>query len=140
MWGVPADHEMFKRINSTQWLWYFHNYVKDQDEQLLVSRDLIEYHAGFMAPEMVEHVRKQRNDAEGAGKEGVIGTNDDQAFANTISSIFGRDPGFASTPGGEVHDVSANIVDRMAEHERLQAELLKAPKYNYKHWADFDLE
>lgn len=140
MWGVPADHEMFNRVNSAQWLWYFYNYAKDQEEQLIVQRDMLEYHAGFLAPDMVDHVRKAREEEENKRPEGVIGTTDDQAFAQSIGSIFGRDPGFGDAPIGEVHDVSANIVDRMAEHEMLQAELMKTPKYNYKHWIDFDLE
>ena len=139
MWKVPADHEIFGRINSTQWLWYFHNYERDKEEHVLLNRDFIEYHAGFLAPEMVEHVRKNRT--EDGPREGVIGTTDEQAFADSVGSIFGRDPGFAGpTEAGELNDVSANVVDRMAEYEQLQAEARNTPKYNYRHWADFDLE
>lgn len=140
MWGVPADHEMFLNINNTQWMWYFHNYIQDQDERMTIQRDMIEYHAGFLAPEMVEHVRNTRNESEAVPTEGIIGTTDDQAFADSINAMFGRDPGFGDAAAGEINDVSGNIADRMAEYASLEAERKKTSVYNYQYWANFDLE
>lgn len=139
MWGVPTDHDMFRRINYAQWLWYLYSFVNDQDEEFTANRDLLEYHAGFMAPEAVDHVRKLREE-EKPEREGIIGTADDTAFSESIGRMFGRSVGLGEAEGSEMHDVSGDIADRMADYEKQQQENKYRPRFNYQHWLDFDLE
>jgi len=88
MWGVPIDHEYFKTTNTAQWLWYFYNSNKDRDEHFTSSRTLLEYHAGFLEPELVNKVRNSREESD--RPESVIGTTDDKAFGESIGRLFGR--------------------------------------------------
>jgi uncharacterized radical SAM superfamily protein len=60
MWGVPVDHAVFSDVSDAQWLWYFFNYMKDSDEHFEMTRGFIEYHAGFIEPEVVRRVRESR--------------------------------------------------------------------------------
>ena len=140
MWGVPINHEYFENTNRAQWLWYFYNSLKDNEDEFINSRNMIEYHAGFLAPELVQKIRNSREE----NKDNVIGTKDEKAFGDSIKQIFGRDPGIAPKQSGgnikgEVHHID-NVLDRIAEYEKTQQELEHTPAYNYKHWSDFDLE
>jgi len=138
MWGVPIDHEYFHNTNIVQWMWYYYNDIKDQEEDYIKERNLTEYLASFIEPEMVSKIVEQRE----RSKESVIGTTDDEAFSKSIGQIFGRDPKLTpeTKSDGEVHKVS-NLLERIEAYEKEQAALRKDNvPYNYKHWSDFDLE
>jgi hypothetical protein len=84
---VPVDHEMFERISSPQWLWYYHNHAKDQEEEFERSRDFVEYHASFIEPKAVQKIREARS----GGDSGVI---TDTNFVESVKGIFGREVEF----------------------------------------------
>jgi hypothetical protein len=139
MWGVPIDHEYFKNTNLVQWMWYFYNDLKDQEENHIRNRNMVEYHASFIEPEMVSKIMEQRE----SSKDNIIGTTDDEAFNKSVGQIFGRDPNLAPVKDqqqGEVHNVD-DMLDRIKAYDEEQAELRKhSLPYNYNHWSDFDLE
>lgn len=58
MWGVPVDHEIFTGISNSQWLWYFHNDSKDQEERFERNRNFVEYHASFIEPQAVKRIQE----------------------------------------------------------------------------------
>jgi len=129
---------MFARINPAQWLWYMCNFSQDRDEQFEVKRDLVEYHAGFLAPELVEHVRNSRDEPENAPLKG-IGTNSDQEFSNTLGEWFGKTLPFVEDNDAQnEHRESRADIDY--EHYLLNKAIQQGPKLNYKHWLEFDLE
>jgi len=139
MWGVPIDHEYFKSTNSAQWLWYYYNSIKDRDNDFTNSRTLLEYHAGFLEPELVNKVRASREEESKKKSSGVIGTTDDKAFSDSVGRLFGRNiDGTIPENTGNVHKL--NFADRMAEYEKEQQEKRRRPKYNYTHWTDLELE
>jgi hypothetical protein len=118
-------------------MWYYYNDIKDQEEDYIKERNLTEYLASFIEPEMVSKIVEQRE----KNKENVIGTTDDEAFSKSIGQIFGRDPKLSpeAKGDGEVHKVS-NLLERIETYEKEQAALRKENMpYNYKHWSDFDL-
>ena len=129
---MPADHECFKGINTAQWYWYLYNVIEDQDEEFKSKRNLIEYQVSFSEPEMINKVRKQREDAESTTKK-------DTQFANTLKNIFGRDTNFASKPNfSETHEVN-DILQRIDEFDS-QKKIQAKTAYNYADWLDFKLE
>lgn len=138
MWGVPIDHEYFRGTNVVQWLWYYYNDIKDQEENYIKNRNLVEYHASFTNPEVVNKIIEQRE----RQKKNIIGTTDDAAFSKSVGQIFGRDPKLTpeKQSDNEVHEVS-DLLDRIDAYEREQSlrEKENVP-YNYKHWSEFNLE
>jgi hypothetical protein len=139
MWGVPIDHEYFDNTNIVQWMWYYYNDLKDQEEGYVRNRNLVEYHASFIEPEMVNKIMEQRE----KNTDNVIGTTDDKAFSESIGRMFGRDPNLAPVneqPQGELHQVD-DMLERIDAYEKEQATLRNSNlPYNYNHWSEFDLE
>ena len=126
-------------VNTAQWMWYFYNFMEDRKESFETRRDLVEYHASFIEPEMVSKIVEQREKGTN-----IIGTTDDKAFSKSVGQIFGRDPNLPSTNSdqgdGEVHEVS-DLLDRVKAYEKEQATFKKDKlPYNYKHWSEFNLE
>jgi len=122
-----------------QWLWYYYNDLKDQEEDHVRSRNLVEYHASFIEPDIVNKIIEQRE----SGGEGVIGTTDDEAFRKSVGEIFGRDvklPSSEEHSDGEIHEVSG-LLDRVKAYDEEQAALKKETlPFNFKHWSEFNLE
>jgi hypothetical protein len=138
MWGVPIDHDYFKNTNLVQWMWYYYNEQKDREEEYINSRNLVEYHASFIEPEMVSKIIEQRDKNE----DNVIGTTDDKAFNESVGRMFGRDPNLAPVDQsqGELHQVD-NMLEKIDAYEKEQAALKNTNlPYNYNHWSEFDLE
>ena len=135
MWGVPVDHEYFKQATIPQWLWYFYNFIKDQDEEFTTQRSLLEYHAAFSEPEMVSRVRKTRESSEKA--------KTDKDFAKTVKSLFGRDlnlPGIKSTESKMELTEVGNLLDKISVYDGEQKAMKTKTKFNFQHWADINLE
>lgn len=113
--------------------------MKDQEEEYTLNRNLIEYHASFIDPEMVSKIIEQRE----SNKNNVIGTTDDEEFSKSVGKIFGRDPKLGprkDTGSNDVHEVS-DILDRIEAYEKEQASKNRnILPYNYSHWSEFDLE
>jgi hypothetical protein len=132
VWNVPIDHKIFEEINQAQWLWYMHNFIKDQEEEFNLSRDFIEYHASFIEPQAVQKIR------DGRKKSVEI---DDTEFETSIKNIFGRALPNAKVPVGEdnkSHSVNmGEIMKAVDEHKNKEKN--KDPTFNYKHWSQFDL-
>lgn len=132
MWHVPADHEMFAQLSTAQWLWYFHNFMKDREETFTNERDLIEYQVSFSAPDVIKKVRKSREETVGV---------EDASFYKGIEKIFGRsiDPtGSSKSIEGGIHDIDLDeVVRRMSNIDHYEN---YDPSLNYKHWATLDLE
>ena len=142
MWGVPITHEYFNDTNTVQWLWYYHQDTKDHEESHIRNRNIAEYHASFIEPELVGEVMKQRDEAQSKEpNEGIIGTDDDAVFNKSLEQLFGRDPNLEvrKTSSQEVHKVD-NLLGRIENYEQQQEEIKNKPIYNYKHWTDFNLE
>ena len=139
---MPADHEYFKNINLTQWVWYNHQAIKDDDDHMTDIRDMIEYHASFLEPGMVSKVVKERTKASSENNI-VAGTTDDTTFNESIKRLFGRDPGIT---GGrapeqqEMHKIDGAL-DAMSDYQdRQDLERQNYTPYNYKYWANIGLE
>ena len=129
---MPADHESFRSINTAQWYWYLYNVIEDQDEEFKSKRNLIEYQVSFSEPEMINKIRKQREDAENTTKK-------DNQFASTLKNLFGRDTTFAGKPNfSETHEVD-DILKRIDEFDA-QKKIQAKTAYNYVDWLDFKLE
>ena len=93
MWGVPIDHESFNEVSNAQWMWYFYNYAKDQDDDFSNKRDLVEYLASFSEPQAVKKVRDLR-----AGKEQSERHVDDN-ISGTLERMFGKAVKFKDPDG-----------------------------------------
>lgn len=133
MWGVPVDHESFKQITMVQWLWYFYNLSKDQEEKFVTQRDLLEYHAAFSEPEMVSKLRDSREGSENA--------KIDKDFASTIKGLFGRDinlPNQPSQPDMKINKVG-DILNKISTYQSEQDTLKTKSRFNFKHWTNIDL-
>ena len=131
IWGVPIHSEIFKGINQAQWLWYFYMYSDDMNEDFTIKRDLLEYHAGFLEPEIVGKVRDAR-EKEAGDREGVIGTKNEKEFSEGIGKLFGK------SLEGEEYGIA--LADSITERDELANINKGLPIYNYKHWLDLELE
>lgn len=134
---MPADHEWFKNTNAMQWHWYLQNIIKDQEEDFKTQRNLLEYHVSFLEPELVEKVRKRRDEQDASNKK-------DDNFAQTLKSMFGRDVEFKGTPSNEsdfkdVQEVS-DVLDKIKAYDAAQKTIKSKSVYNFTDWIDFDLE
>jgi hypothetical protein len=132
MWNVPADHEMFAQVNTAQWLWYFHNFMKDQEEDFTAERDMVEYHVSFTEPDIVKKVRKIREETVQV---------EDASFYKGVEKMFGRsiDPtGSSQSIEGGIHDIDLNEVMRNMQNTKYR-ESNNDPSLNYRHWSTFNL-
>jgi len=133
MWGVPADHEMFKDINTVQWLWYYYNFMEDRKDAFEHDRDMVEYQASFIEPEAVRKIRESRD-------ESVMVP--DKEFAAGIEYFFGRkiDLPKERQKGTISSTVDAQTAARMSDmYKRTQKEKPKKV-LDSRHWMDLDLE
>jgi hypothetical protein len=87
MWGVPVDDSIFDSISPKQWMWYFYNFLKDQEEDFEGKRDFVEYHASFIEPQVVKKIKDER---EGKSDDKTVKVSDDD-FTRGLKSLFGRD-------------------------------------------------
>jgi len=134
MWGVPVDHDMFKELNSAQWLWYYHNFLEDRKERYEQFRDMVEYNSSFVEPEAVRKIRDAR--------EKAVEVTDKDFFAG-IKNIFGRDlsPTIGSNKANkELTKVDVAKVLREYKHEQQIIKTIGAPGLNYKEWLNINLE
>lgn len=128
---MPADHKIFEELNQAQWLWYMHNFLKDQEEEFTSRRDFIEYHASFIEPQAVNKIRESRKKAVEI---------DDTEFSQNIQDMFGRPLPNMKNPGIEnTKSHSVNIGELMKNIEDLKNKP-KDETFNYRHWAQFKLE
>jgi len=141
---VPVDHKIFEELNSAQWLWYYHSFVKDDEEKFETNRDFVEYLAGFIEPQAVQKIRELRNRNSGntGGKTVSI---DDNSFARGIEQMFGRKLGLEPNQAVEANTNTAqqinsgiDVTDIIKNMPYLQKP--KDPSLNYKYWAHLDLE
>jgi len=127
---VPANHQVFEELNSAQWMWYLHNFLKDQEEDYTNTRDFVEYHASFLEPQSVHKIRESRKKA--------VELNDGE-FAQNIKGIFGRSLPNVKKPGienTESHSVNMGDIMKNIEASRNKT---KDENFNYKHWTQFKL-
>ncbi len=131
MWGVQADHEIFKSVNQAQWLWYYHNFMKDREEAFENNRDMVEYHASFIEPEAVRKIREARDQAIEIPEE---------QFTSGIQRVFGRSlPGSVNKPKEkEIHKVDLGKV--LTEYKLLQNIHNKPNGFSYKDWLNIKME
>jgi hypothetical protein len=129
MWGVPVDHEMFKELNSAQWLWYYHNLMEDRKDKFEHDRNMIEYNASFIEPEAVRKIRESRDQA--------VEIPEDQFLAG-IQKIFGRSLDTGARPKEtEMHKVDLNKV--LNDFQQLKNASVKPQGFNYKDWTKINL-
>ena len=140
---MPVDHKIFEELNSAQWLWYYHNFAKDDEERFESNRDFVEYLAGFIEPQAVQKIRELRNRNNNTGGKTV--SVDDNSFARGIEQMFGRKLNVESTDttasnANESQQVNSGIdvTDIIKNMPYLQKP--KDPSLNYKYWAYLDLE
>lgn len=122
-----------------QWMWYNYQDIKDQEEKITDARDMIEYHASFIEPEIVGRVIEGRN--KNVRKDILAGTTNDADFNESIKRMFGRDPGIAkNTNEQQVHKLD-NVFKRITEYQEQQAANKQtATPFNYRYWSDVNLE
>ena len=137
MWGVPVDHKMFSEINTAQWLWYYHNYLEDKDEQFITQRDFVEYHASFIEPESVRKIREAREESVEVPHEEFIGG---------IEYFFGRKIGITKErrKGSETRSIDPKTAIMNSDnYKRVQTTERKEQSQrvlDYKFWTNLDLE
>ena len=133
---MPVNHEYFKETNLAQWYWYLYNFVEDQDEDFTVNRNLIEYHASFLEPEIVAKTRQHREQEK-------LGSNN-EAFRQSIKNMFGKDITFNGQVSSNTNltDVSqvSSILDRVTSIDEQTAKIKTDTISNYDFWLNFDLE
>lgn len=125
---MPTDHEIFNKLNQGQWLWYFHNFQKDQEEDFTLRRDLVEYHASFIEPQAVQKIRD--------GRKNAVRVEDNQ-FAQNIESIFGRALPNSKNPAKKKEELSVDwgtVMKNIEEHRNKKVE-----KRDYKYWLNLEL-
>jgi len=135
MWHVPVDHKWFDKINQAQWLWYHYNFSKDITDELELSKGMLEYHAWFANPEMVNAVQGNYGDEDEQD-------DSDGAFERGVEGMFGRkiEQGHTVNSSMEIQDVG-KILDgiNFIDEDRRTVEREIVP-YNYSKWTNFDLE
>jgi len=130
MWGVPVDHEMFKEINSAQWLWYYNNVIEDRNEKFESNRDMVEYHASFIEPEAVRKIRDARDQTV---------TVPEEQFVSGIEQIFGRSLPVDIDRPKEKEIQRADVGKLLAEYKNTKnSEMPKG--LSYKDWLNVNLE
>lgn len=128
---MPADHQIFTDLNQGQWLWYFHNFQKDQEDEFTLKRDLVEYHASFIEPQAVQKIRD--------GRKKTIEV-DDKSFAQNVQTIFGRPLPGTSNPSTKKEEFSVNwgdIVNSVQEYRDKQNN--PDSNNNYKYWLNTEI-
>ena len=133
LWHVPATHEMFDELNMAQWLWYFHNFLKDQDEDFEYKRNFIEYHASFIEPEAVKKIRESR--------EKSVSLSDNE-FSDVLRNTFGR--GLTGEIKGahesQIHNVNIGDILNNISNIKYRQRIKHDKTMNYRHWSDINLE
>ena len=132
MWGVPVDHDMFKAINSAQWLWYYNNYIEDRKEKYEQSRDMVEYNASFVEPEAVRKIREAR--------EKAIEIPDKEFFAG-IKHLFGRDLKSTGSINQNKELTKVDVAKAIKEYQDIQKQtkFSRGSGLNYREWVNIEL-
>ncbi len=126
---------MFEELNTAQWLWYFHNFMKDREEEYIQRRDMVEYHASFIEPEAVRKIRETR--------EKAVEVSDDQ-FAAGLEKFFGRSLTTKRKKDGKLESVDPSTA--ITNYEAIKAfgsaqpGVIDVKGRDYKHWLNSDLE
>jgi len=132
MWGVPVDHDIFTRVNPAQWLWYFHNFIKDEEEDFKSRRDMTEYHLSFVAPDVVQKIRKDRDETK---------PEEEAAFLKGVEKLFGRaiKVGDSDALEGDLNIDLDKIDDYMNNVRSINYLKGLGKDRNYRYWAEIDL-
>jgi len=118
VWKVPIDHGIFDDISPSQWLWYFHQIRKDEEEEFNIKSDFADYIASFIAPEQVKKVRESREISKQKSEH------------DPIAGKF-----VAEKPENVDLDNIQNMLDMIKYDEERKQDKSK----NYKYWAEIDL-
>jgi len=132
MWGVPTDHKMFAEINTSQWMWYFYNYLEDKNERFTRNRDLVEYHASFIEPEAVQKIREARDNSVAVP---------DKEFTAGIEYFFGRKINLPEEKKTTTESVSIDPEVAIRKSNMYKKENKKVSHViDYSYWLNMDLE
>ena len=134
MWHVPANHDIFKQLSEADWLWYWYNFLEDQDESFTQKRDLVEYLASFTEPDAVRKIRESRDEA--------IEIPDDE-FKAGIKMIFGRDFNVQKRKVGKIEAVDPTaVMSKYKTDSQLDNKIsnISMKGKHYKHWLNAELE
>lgn len=116
-------------------MWYFYQYMEDQDEQFNTGRDLVEYNASFIEPEAVRKIREARDNSVNVP---------DEDFVAGIEHVFGRKINLPDDKKstGEVIGIDVETAMRKAERysKTQNSNKKKANTIDYTHWLGIDLE
>lgn len=135
MWGVPADHEIFKSLNTAQWLWYFYNYIEDKQEEYKLHRNMAEYNAAFSNPKAVKEAITKREEDE------VNRQNQSrEKFDKSVEKMFGREMNSTSAEKPEEVVKNLDFFSKLTKDMQTQSHLQNDKGKNYKHWSDLKLE
>lgn len=131
---MPANHEIFRQLSEAEWLWYWFNFLEDQDESFIQQRDMVEYLASFSEPEAVRKIRESREEA--------VEVPDDEFMAG-IKFILGRDFNTPRRKGGKIESVDpTSAISGYKTSSQLNNKLtdMSMKGKHYKHWLNTDLE
>lgn len=130
---MPVDHEMFDKVNISQWLWYFYNFIEDQKEEFDVRRDLVEYHASFIEPEAVRKIRESREESVEIPYE---------EFVDGIEYFFGRKINISKDKKNKIesHSIDPAAAARMSDLYKRDIKKTPVRVLDSGHWLNIDLE
>jgi len=137
MWGVPADDECFSHINSSQWMWYYYNYLEDKHSEFTNERDLVEYQVSFFEPKIIKELLEERKERESKETE-------EKDFGKQVENTFGRGIGLGDTLKIKSNMNNIDDVAGMLQTADIITSTQRKSKdptlYNFRHWLEFNLE
>lgn len=125
---------MFSTLNTAQWMWYYNQYMEDQESSFISNRNFVEYNASFTNPEAVSKIKEAREKAV---------TVPDSMFNAGLKTFFGREIGNVDVENRDKNHVDVNpsaAIERYNKIVKSNEEVSTDTVLNYKYWLDSKLE
>lgn len=106
--------------------------MKDEEDDFISKRDMVEYQTSFTAPEVVKKVRKIREETIS-----VV----ESSFLKGVEKFFGRPINIGDASGaieGDIHNLDLDEITRRMK--AIERDKNRDPSKNYRYWATINLE
>jgi len=134
--ALPTEDRV-KKMNDVQWIWYYLNIIKDEEELNIEDKSKLDYLTYFINPQMAESVMKNKG-KEIEGKSEVNHTNTqyndlfDEELKKALSESGISEDSFVELPSsdaaGDPYESEADFITR-AMNEQFNNDNFNQPHF-----------
>lgn len=112
-------------------MWYYNQYIEDQESNFISSRNFVEYNASFTNPEAVSKIKEARDKA-------IIVS--DKSFNAGLETFFGRSIEEHKPDNAKNNTTKVDLKNVISAYNKINKKNDNKAVVDYKHWLDSKLE